>query len=100
MTQDPAFATEIYELVRYLDQRHGRIVIEPEYPSNPFVVVLLIIGVGGCVTGLGLFGYTFFHESDYQGQGFPPGIERAFAIFFAGFVTLMVAGIVHGFTRR
>jgi hypothetical protein len=100
MWQEPALAAELESLVSYLDSRGGRrIIIEPEYPRNPFVVLLLLLGIGLCLTGLGVFGYTFLMEDPSSaGPEFDPSTKAGFAIFFAGFVVLALAGVAHGFT--
>jgi hypothetical protein len=68
------------------------------------VKILGVIAVLLCVAGLGLFGYTAFtHDPQFGDPNFgdpPPGIGVAAAVFFAGFVLAIVAGIANAFRRR
>lgn len=102
MWQEPAFAAELENLVSYLDSEGGRrIIIEPDYPRNPVVVLLLLLGIALCLAGLGLSGYTFLmQDPSSAGPELDPGTKAGFAVFFAGFVVLALAGVAHGFTRN
>jgi hypothetical protein len=110
MWNDPAFALEVQRRVNELDRLGGRelihyvdltLKIKPEGPSRWWVALLVVLGIALCLAGLGLGAYTQLVESpNWTGKGYPPGTVRAFALFFAGFVVLALAGVAHAMTRN
>jgi hypothetical protein len=76
-----------------------------DYSGAPaWVKLFIVVGTLLAVAGLGLFGYTLFTDNpDLNDPSFgetPPGIGRAAAIFFAGFVILGIASLGRGLSKR
>jgi hypothetical protein len=69
-----------------------------------WVKLFFVIGVGLCLTGFGLFGYTLLtwnpEVTDPNFGETPPGIARAAAVFFVGFVVVAVAAIGRATSKR
>ncbi len=131
---DANFAHELAGLIAELDRHGGRQMINEVYAQmnvqafdhgtaigrdfNYFnapdptdmsdapgwVKLCIVLGAVVALTGMFIFGYTFFtFDPDFDDPNFgafPPGMPIAFGVFFLGFVILGIGAIGRSLSRR
>lgn len=131
---NPDFARELERVVAELDRRGGREILNQvqaqtniqafdhgiavggdfNYFHTPdpsdlsgsplWVKLCVVLGAGLCITGLAIFGFTFFTDLPALGDPdfgeIPSGVPFAFGVFFVGFVFVGIGSLGRSLSGR